>query len=486
MIRLVQRVAAWPTTVKVPVMVAAFMVAVGVVLSNQVLVRLTQTQERHLQELTGAYLDGLSSSIVTLVLHDDIWEIFDQLDRARSGYVGLSAVNTIVATPAGIILAASDPRRFPTQEHIPVALEGRFHDGSDLTLDESEGRAFTRRAMAYQGRPLGWIYAEIDIGHLLAERREVLVALIFTNAVLTFLFAGCGYLVVRRMIRPIGILADHLDSGRGGQIEAIPDAEVGSRHSEFGRLFHRYNAMVDALNQREELAAHLAKEEKMASLGRLASGMAHEINNPLGGMFNAIDTLDRHGADPAVRGTALAIVKRGLVGIRDVVRATLVTYKSSESDRDLRPSDLDDLRFLVRQEITRRNLNLAWRNDLPDTLALPAGPVRQAVLNLLLNACAASPAAGQVEFEAFARDGVLVVLVSDEGPGIPREVAAILESEGHAAAPPIEGRGLGAWMVSRLMTDLGGRARATTGEGGGTQIEITLPIAKEGDLRDVA
>lgn len=486
MIRFVQRIAAWPTTIKVPFMVAAFMVAVGVVLSNQVLVRLTEIQERHLQELTGAYLDGLSSSIIPLVLHDDIWEIFDHLDRARSGYVGLSAINTIVATPADTILAASDPHSFPIQEHVPAVLEGRFRRGSDLALDEEEGRAFTRRAMSYQGRPLGWIYAEIDIGHLLAERRDVLVALILTNALLTLLFAGCGYFVVRRMIRPIGILADHLDSGRGGQIEAIPEAKIGGRHSEFGRLFHRYNAMVDALNQRKALAAQLAKEEKMASLGRLASGMAHEINNPLGGMFNAIDTLDRHGADPAVRRTSLEILKRGLVGIRDVVRATLVTYKSSESDRGLRPSDLDDLRFLVRQEVTRRNLSVTWRNELPDTLDVPAGPVRQAVLNLLLNACAASPTAGRVTFHAAVRNGDLVLLVSDEGPGIPREIAAMLESKGTAAAPPVEGRGLGAWMVSRLMTDLGGRARATTDVGGGTQVEITLPITKQGDLRDVA
>jgi signal transduction histidine kinase len=485
-IRLRRRIRAWPTTIKVPVMVAALMVAVSVVLSNQVLVRLTETQQRHLQELTGAYLDGLSTSVVPLVQHDDIWEIFDQLDRTRHGYVGVRAVNTIVAAPNGTILAASDPRLFPTQQHIPVALESRFQNGAELALEVSAGRAFMRRALSYQGRPVGWIYAEIDIGHMLAERREVLVALVFTNVVLTLLFAGCGYLAVRRMIRPIGILADHLDSGRGGQIEAIPDAKIGSRDSEFGRLFHRYNAMVEALNQREALAARLAKEEQMASLGRLASGMAHEINNPLGGMFNAIDTMERHDTNPAVRRTSLEILKRGLVGIRDVVRATLVTYKSGNSDRKLCPSDLDDLRFLVRQEVARRNLGLTWRNELPDSLDLPAGPIRQAVLNLLLNACAASPMQGQVEFRASVANDALFILVRDHGPGIAPDVAAMLESDGADGAPPLEGRGLGAWMVSRLMAELGGQVRATTAEPGGTRIEISVPIVKEGALRDVA
>ena len=485
MSRLLPRIGAWPTTIKVPLMVAILMVVVSAMLSNQVLVRLAQTQQRHLVELTGAYLDGLSSSVVPHLLRDDIWEIFDQLDRTRQAYVGVSAFNTIVTARDGRILAASDPRLFPTQAELPESFVGRFFDGSDLALDETEGRAFIRRALSYQDRPVGWIYAEIDIRGLLAERRDVLITLVLTNAALTLLFAGVGYLAVRRMIRPIGILADHLDRGRGGRIEAIPRAKVGSRHSEFGRLFRRYNAMVRSLNQREALAARLAGEERMASLGRLASGMAHEINNPLGGMFNAIDTIERHDGDPAVRRTSLAILKRGLVGIRDVVRATLVTYKSGDGDRALRSSDLDDLRFLVRQEVARRGLVLLWHNALPDSLDLPAGPLRQAVLNLLLNACAASPRGAQVEFRADVDRGALVMTVADRGPGLPNDVGTILQSDGTDVSPPAEGRGLGAWMVSRLVAELGGRVGARVRASGGTRIEIKVPLRREG-LRRVA
>ena len=136
----------WPTTIKVPLMVAALMVVVSLILSNQVLVRLSETQERHLEELTGAYLDGLSASIVPHVLRDDIWEIFDQLDRTRHSYAGVSAVDTLVATTGGTILAASDPRRFPTQEALPETLQARFLEGGNLALDEAIGRAFIRRA----------------------------------------------------------------------------------------------------------------------------------------------------------------------------------------------------------------------------------------------------------------------------------------------------------------------------------------------------
>ena len=70
--------------------------------------------------------------------------------------------------------------------------------------------------------------------------------------------------------------------------------------------------MARALNEHEELASRLANQEKYAVLGKLASGMAHEVNNPLGGLFNALDTLRRHGDDAKVREATLNLLERGL------------------------------------------------------------------------------------------------------------------------------------------------------------------------------
>ena len=119
--------------------------------------------------------------------------------------------------------------------------------------------------------------------------------------------------------------------------------------------------------------------------------MAHEINNPLGGLFNAIDTLKQHGDKPAVRRSTIDLVERGLKGIRDVVRAALMSYRTERDQRFLRPEDIDDLRLLISPEARRRGVFLEWRNGLVREFPVAASAVRQIILNLVLNACQIAP-----------------------------------------------------------------------------------------------
>ena len=446
--RLALRPSEWPITARVPMLVVVLMLAVSAVITHQVLSRLAESQRRHFDELAASYLDGLSSSLVPAVLREDVWETFDILDRARNLYQGLKTNETVVANSRGTILAATDPVAHPSYSPVSAAINERFLSGQAIWHDEKRETAGAQRTLTYQGRAIGAIYAEFDVADLFSERRTVLWTLIATNALITLGLAAFGYLCVLYILRPVRVLTRHLHQGVASPIVLIPQDRLGPERSEFGQLFRRYNALVQAMSERESLTGRLAEEERLASLGRLATGLAHEINNPLGGLFNAIDTLKRHGDRPNVRTQSLDLIERGLRGIRDVVRTVLATYRPEREARDLTAADLDDMRFLMSAEAVRKGVQIHWTNTVESEVRIPAAQVRQILLNLALNAIAASQQGGSVAMRAFCQDSRLLLEVSDQGPGLPMYAQAVLTASRDGPPSLAEGNGLGLWMTA--------------------------------------
>ncbi|MBR1276606.1 sensor histidine kinase [Bradyrhizobium sp. AUGA SZCCT0283] len=474
----------WPITVKVPLAVAALMILVGLVLSERVLSRLTESQERHLIELSQSYLDGLSSAIAPSILREDNWEIYDAIARAQTTNKSLHPIETIVTNADGAVIAASDPKRHPVASTIPpehsISSESasfRFNAGADS--------AKAVRVLSYPGRIAGIIYATFDTSHLAAERRDVVIALALTNGALTILLAAAGWFLVARMMRPVRILSEHLGVARETLAVPIPEAVVSATRGEFGRLFRGYNALVRSMKEREEMGKRLAEEKRLGSLGRLASALAHEINNPLGGLFNALATLRSHGHLSSVRDGSLGLLERGLVGIRDVVRTTLTIYRTDAVMRDLSPADIDDLGLLIGSEARRKSVKIIIFNILTGDIRLPSTPIRQAVLNLILNAVAAAPEGSEVRVSAETIGKRLAIAVIDRGPGLPsREVEVLTGRSG--ARPPLDGGGLGLWTVSRLIADLNGQIVVEHPDSGGTAVKLDIPIPQVEELSNVA
>jgi signal transduction histidine kinase len=469
----------WPLSIKVPLLVAALMIGVAAAISKLVLLRLEATQAAHFTELGGAYLDGLSTALQPALIRRDPWEAFDALDRSRTRYSGVAALRVLVLLPDDTVLAASDPLAHQLGSPAPRA---SLPDGDPEGFDPARGTIWIHRAMGEAGVRIGRIAAEIDVTALAAERRAALAALIGVNAALTVLFAALGWLLVRRMLRPVLRLSDRLAEASEGRLDPIPEAELPPEDSDEGRAYRRYNAAAAAIAEREALLKRLAEEERRALVGRYASAMAHEVNNPLGGLFNAVRMIERHGADPVHRARAAALLERGLTGIHNVVRASLMLWRGDADDRALAPGDIDDLRYLIESEARRRDLILAWRQELAPTQSIPAQAVRQIALNLLLNACAASPPNGTLRFEAITAGDALVLTVADAGPGLPPAAAALLTDTARRRQPPTSGLGL--WTVSRLAADLG----ATISIGGppGATITVRIPNAAERPLADAA
>ena len=466
-------IANWPLAWKVPLLAVGLLIGVAAVISQSVLNRLESDQENNLRLLTSAYLDGLSAAVLPSAIHADVWEAFDALDRARDHYAGLNVRFAIVALPNGKVLAASDPLKFPVHSVIPPEVEHRFPTQDGLTIDDESGRAWLARSLREEGFSVGHILAEIDISELLRVRRHVLLTLIAVNAALALGFATLGVLALRRMLKPLSVLSGYVEHVREGRAHPIPESMRHRVSREFDLLFDRFNAMACALNEREELASRLAEQEKYAVLGKLASGMAHEVNNPLGGLFNALDTLRRHGNDAKAREATLTLLERGLRHIRDVVRSSLVMYRRGAGGSSLRPVDIDDLRLLIEPEASRKRIQIDWINNLSGPSSVAAESVRQVVLNLLINACAATPVGSAIHFTAYATERALTIEVGDQGPGLPDDLAQYLV--GNSDEAPGAGRGLGLWIVRRLVADEGGEIRLGQTAELSTLVSVTWP-----------
>jgi signal transduction histidine kinase len=196
--------------------------------------------------------------------------------------------------------------------------------------------------------------------------------------------------------------------------------------------------------------------------------------------------LKRHGHHAGVAERAISLLERGLAGIRDVVRSALVTYRADAANRPLKPADIDDLRLLIEPEIERRGLDLDWRNDLAEEAPISAGAIRQAVLNLLFNACQASPQGGRVRLEASHRDGALIIHVADQGTGLDPDRARYLEGRELVVAPRPGESGLGLWIIRRLIVEVGGSIRVEQAVESGTVITVIVPNVEKEGLRNVA
>ncbi|MFN6951525.1 MAG: sensor histidine kinase [Albidovulum sp.] len=460
-----------PVTVRLPLVVSGLMIALALMASQGVLQALGRVQDARLREITRLHVEGLSVAIGPFVPRQDVWEIYDVLDRARRATDGQRLLLTIVADDQGRVLAATDPLRAPVGSAIaPFTGDAAAPESVRMTGD----RVLKITAPLHlEGRSVGRIVTELDVTDLLAERRQVVLWLLVGNAAAAAILALAGWLAVARLLRPLGVLIQAMQ-GEKGVPYAIPESEMPRSDPGLMRLFKTYNIMTTAVEARAEAERRLAARERFVSLGRLSSSLAHEINNPLGGLMNAADTILTYPDRPEVVRQSAGLIHRGLAHLRDVSRAILDQNRLDRVNQPLRPEDFEDLRLLYEPETASREQTLDWRVAAdPAVLAsYPAAPVRQVILNLLLNAGAAAGTTGHVGLDVTSEEGGLRLVVSDSGPGLAQDDLARLMASG--PLPP--GGGVGLRLVHDLVASLGGsisHARKTDR----TMIEVFLPAA---------
>jgi len=325
----------------------------------------------------------------------------------------------------------------------------------------------------------------------------------------TAVFALFGaHLVRRHVLRPLQRLAAEADTLAAGDLTA-PAAAYET--DELSELSSRYRAMAESLL---DLHAHALRVEKLAGIGQLAAGVAHEVRNPLGALSTDVEVLRRRGTDPEVMARMRHAVERIDRTVQSLLDYARPGGRDIGEETDPGAAARTALEFLCAQGALREHDVTARIADALPHVAGSRHGLEQVVVNLVLNACDAAPdgrivvgmeprcyepgAAEQRRDDVDAvaarrrwsprprrpdlpagRPGVLL-FVADSGPGVPAAERERIFDPFYTTKEPGKGSGLGLALVASTVHEAGGLVWVDDAREGGAVFRVFLPSVGAG------
>jgi two-component system NtrC family sensor kinase len=309
----------------------------------------------------------------------------------------------------------------------------------------------------------------------------------------------CGELLDRIGIASTRCLCMDTLTKRRPSFQEVKNAEGHIFHfwaypltDEEGRLYAIVHYLKDMTGQKR-LEQQLIRSDKLASLGTLVAGIAHEINNPLGIIAGYSEALLDRSRDPAFAGMPqfgdfpgyLRTIHSEIFRCKGILKSLLEFARPSGGT--FRKIDLNELikevLLLLKHRTARlqHTIDLSLNRDLPKIYA-DAGSLRQLLMNLLLNAIYFTPEGGSICIatgtDTAAADR-LRMTVSDTGTGIPADIINKVFDPFFTTKPVGEGTGLGLTICHRIVEEHGGTIDVASQPGKGTTFTIILPSVKD-------
>lgn len=374
------------------------------------------------------------------------------LDRAMRGGHGSRILNSGVLDDKGIMAEAT-----LMESYYPLY---EYQEDSPLT-----------------GKQVGVIEIYQDMSDLVAQIASARKKAIITTAstmgflfVLLFLVVGQGARVINTRTRELKDARQNLEQ------------KVEERTKEIKNAYSELQRAQDSLVQ----------SEKMASLGKLVAGIAHEINNPLAsiggcaeGLLKRLERLKKTDGELKEFEEYLAII------YDETYRCKGIISKLLNFTREIKPAfETTELKGLISDvsSVIRRQVEAEGRrveielNFTPEPLLIKADPhqLRQVLLNLFINSLDAIKEKGKITISAQSKDGKATILVQDTGSGIAPEHLGKVFDPFFTTKPVGKGTGLGLSICYGIIGANGGRIEAfSEGTGKGSTFKITLPLLKE-------
>jgi len=324
----------------------------------------------------------------------------------------------------------------------------------------------------------------------------LLIYVLFTGLVITL----AGYFLLRRrLVVPIQQLRDGTERIASGdfdhrvEVDAAAElvalteslnhlaASLGSYRLHTTEQVERLEETNQALAQAQE---DLIRSARLASVGQLAAGIAHEVGNPLAAVVGYVELLREEvqqasPGDPELLRDLLQRTGRELERIHGIIRELLDYARPSTDTRgqavvaEILRDTLETLSYQPNFREVEVQLELQPR--LP-TVGIPPDRLHQVLVNLLLNAADAMVGRGEIKISARQRDGDVLLQVRDSGPGIPPAVKERFFEPFFTTKPPGSGVGLGLATSQSIVQAVGGEISAENHARGGAVLSVRLPV----------
>jgi signal transduction histidine kinase len=264
------------------------------------------------------------------------------------------------------------------------------------------------------------------------------------------------------------------------------DARSGKIFGERGQVSYTVTVLRDltALRRVEQLKVErrMLEIEKFAATGRLAATIAHEVNNPMEAIKNAIYLLA--SAIPENASPVYNILKSETERVARIVRQMLGLYRNTEQVKPVNVNTIiEDTLLLLNRQLQRANVEVQTELEVLPDAVIAADQIRQVLSNLVINARDAMPNGGRLRIRSRHIPGYddlhgwVRILIGDTGSGIPPEMIRSI-FEPFVTTKGERGTGLGLWIVKGIIQNHAGKLSVKSRVGRGTTFKIDLPVVK--------
>jgi two-component system NtrC family sensor kinase len=341
------------------------------------------------------------------------------------------------------------------------------------------------------GQRVGMLYVGVLEAKYADVRWKALSLFIVITVAGTVLALGLGYIIASKMSRPVKQLIEA--SAQVSQGNLSPEIGPISK-SEIGLLQKTFKEMLTSLQERDkkqrvESEIKLLQSEKQASIGKLAGGVAHEINNPLTGIFTFTHMLLRRKDIPEDLRPDLETIAQETERVRKIVKGLLDFSRQTELDRE--PTDVNRLirhtmSLIENQALIKGvSLNFEQGEGLP-MITLDRNQMQSVLLNIIINALDATDPGGSITVTSGigvstskpGQNGI-EILCTDTGCGIPPENLNKLFDPFFTTKDVGHGTGLGLSVSYGIVERHGGTIWVQSKVGKGTTFKVWLPMEEQ-------